>query len=102
MKTLSYNLVKRNYSLENALFFIGNGNLNFGHKVVNFFNAKLSKCIISRFADGEIKIPHIEENVRNRDCIIIQSTSGSSKYNPNDLIMEIFMLVDEKEHHQIV
>lgn len=92
---LSFNLIKNKYCLTNTLIFLGNGNKDFGKRVASyFFPDSLSTCEITRFSDGEIKIPQIEENVRKKDCIIIQSTNGSSNYNVNELLMEVYILTD--------
>ena len=91
---LSYNLIPYNYAISDTLIFIGNGNRDFGLKVSKYFPGCLSKCIIEKFSDGEIKIPPIEENVRQKNCIIIQTISTSSKGSVNDLLMELFILND--------
>jgi ribose-phosphate pyrophosphokinase len=91
---LSYNLIPYNYTVNNMLIFIGNGNRDFGLKVAKYFPGCLSKCIIQKFSDGEIKIPPIEENVRKKDCIIIQTASASTIGTVNDLLMELFILID--------
>ena len=92
---LDYNIIHQEFISKNTLFFIGNGNRDFGLKVASYFNnTQISNCVIERFANGEIKIPKIQENIRKRDCIVIQSVSASSQYNLNDLMMELFVLVD--------
>ena len=92
---LSYNIIHQEFISKNTTFFIGNGNREFGLKVASYFNnSVISKCIVERFASGEIKIPKIQENIRKRDCIIIQSVSATKKYNINDLLMELFVLID--------
>ena len=92
---LEYNILHQEFISKNTLFFIGNGNREFGLKVASYFNnTQISKSIIERFANGEIKIPKIQENIRNRECIIIQSVSATPQYNLNDLMMELFVLID--------
>lgn len=92
---LEYNILHQEFISKNTLFFIGNGNREFGLKVASYFNnTQISNSIIERFANGEIKIPKIQENIRKRDCIIIQSVSATPQYNLNDLMMELFVLID--------
>jgi len=92
---LDYNIIHQEFISKNTLFFVGNGNREFGLKVASYFkNTQLSTCIVERFANGEIKIPKIQENIRKRDCIVIQSVSATSQYNLNDLMMELFVLID--------
>lgn len=92
---IAYNIIHQEFISKNTTFFIGNGNRDFGLKVASHFNnTVISNCIIERFANGEIKIPKIQENIRKRDCIIIQSVSATAQYNLNDLLMELFVLID--------
>ncbi len=92
---LDYNIIHQEFISKNTLFFVGNGNREFGLKVASYFNnTQLSNCIVERFANGEIKIPKIQENIRKRDCIVIQSVSATSQFNLNDLMMELFVLID--------
>jgi len=92
---LDYNIIHQEFISKNTLFFVGNGNREFGLKVASYFNnTQLSNCVVERFANGEIKIPQIQENIRKRDCIVIQSVSATSQFNLNDLMMELFVLVD--------
>lgn len=101
MNYLTYNFVPKCEELltkteNNPLLFIGNGNYNLGLNIAKHLEktVTLSDCKIQRFSDGEIKIPHIKEHIRNRDCIIIQSISKCYNNSVNDLLMELFILVD--------
>ena len=92
---IEYNIIHQEFISKNTTFFIGNGNRDFGLKVASYFNnSVISKCVVERFASGEIKIPKIQENIRKRDCVIIQSVSATAQYNLNDLLMELFVLID--------
>lgn len=91
---LKYNLVPHTFNSSNTTIFVGNGNVNLGKKIAEYFPHCLSSCVISKYSDGEIKIPKIEENVRKRDCIIIQTAGVSTKGSVNDLLMELFILID--------
>ncbi|VVU94442.1 N-terminal domain of ribose phosphate pyrophosphokinase [seawater metagenome] len=91
---LSYNLISHSYSINDMVIFVGNGNRDFGLKVAKYFPGCLSNCIINRFSDGEIRIPPIQENIRKKDCILIQSVSCSTQGSVNDILMEMFVLID--------
>ena len=93
---IRYQIVDNTFNHDNALLFVGNGNVDFGCRVASCFQScNLSSCRISKFANGEIKIPKIKENIRKRDCIIIQSICNSKEFGSvNDLLMELFVLID--------
>ena len=102
---LEYNICKlktKVSTLNNTVFLIGNGNREFGLKVANTFQ-KTYDCIVSqckpgKFANGEIKIDSIKENIRQKDIILIQSIintkEGENIYSVNDLFMELCTMVD--------
>lgn len=98
MSEIKYNFIPKfdDETKNNPLLFIGNGNLDLGLKISEHLKltTTLSKCRILRFKDGEVKIPPIEENIRNRNCIIIQSISQTPDNSVNDLLMELFILID--------
>ena len=93
---IRYQIVDNTFNHDNALLFVGNGNVDFGCRVASCFQCcNLSSCRIGRFANGEIKIPKIKENIRKRDCIVIQSICDSNEFGSvNDLLMELFVLID--------
>lgn len=93
---IQYQIVSNTFNHANALLFVGNGNIDFGCRVASCFQpSNLSKCRIDRFANGEIKIPKIKENIRKRDCIVIQSICDNIEFGSvNDLLMELFVLID--------
>eukprot|EP00002_Diphylleia_rotans_P031930 TRINITY_DN665_c0_g1_i1.p1 TRINITY_DN665_c0_g1~~TRINITY_DN665_c0_g1_i1.p1 ORF type:complete len:330 (-),score=99.49 TRINITY_DN665_c0_g1_i1:424-1413(-) len=68
--------------------FSGLGSADFAAKVSQHIGQPVGKAIISRFADGEIQI-QIEENIRNANTYVIQSTSQPV----NENLMELFLLV---------
>jgi ribose-phosphate pyrophosphokinase len=59
-----------------------------GESVAAEFGVELGKVTIQRFSDGEFQ-PSIEETVRGKDVIIIQST-----FPPSDNLMELLLLID--------
>lgn len=61
---------------------------NLGEKIARALNLELGNVIIQRFSDGEFQ-PSIEETVRGKDVIIIQST-----FPPSDNLLELLLLID--------
>lgn len=72
--------------------FTGNANPGLAENIAKALNIPLSQAHIGRFADGEINI-HINENVRNCDVYILQSTCPSENGSVNDNLMELYLLV---------
>jgi ribose-phosphate pyrophosphokinase len=88
----------RSSELQNTVFLVGNGNRNFGIKIAQNFKEKYD-CIISShcpdyFASGEVYIKPIENNIRQRDIVIIQSMIQTENKSVNDLLMELYLLID--------
>lgn len=52
----------------------------------------LTPVTLTRFSDGEIKIK-IEENIRNAEVFVIQSTCSNGLSSINDSIMELYLLI---------
>ena len=74
---------------QEPLLFAGNSNPDLARRIAAYLGRELGRLNLQRFSDGEIFV-EIEENVRGRDCFIIQSTSQPV----NDNIMELLILVD--------
>ena len=91
---ITYNIIPTSLRTHDTILFAGNGNIDFVKKVAKYFPKCLSDCEITTFSDGEVRIPHIKENVRNHDCVIIQTVGISTKKTINDLLMELFILID--------
>jgi ribose-phosphate pyrophosphokinase len=66
----------------------GSASMYLGESVAREFGVELGKVLIQRFSDGEFQ-PSIEETVRGKDVIIIQST-----FPPSDNLMELLLLID--------
>ena len=64
--------------------FAGNGNLALGTEVCKLLGINLGRATVGSFADGEVNI-QIHENVRGKDCYILQPTSPPVNNN----IMEV-------------
>ena len=61
---------------------------NLGEKIAQALGLGLGNVIIQKFSDGEFQ-PSIEETVRGKDVIIIQST-----FPPSDNLLELLLLID--------
>lgn len=59
-----------------------------GQSIAQHLGLDLGNVIIQRFSDGEFQ-PSIEETVRGKDVIIVQST-----FPPSDNLMELLLLID--------
>jgi len=68
--------------------FSGNGNLALSLEICRYLGINLGKATVGRFADGEANIV-IHENVRGKDCYIIQPTCPPV----NDNIMELLLMI---------
>jgi ribose-phosphate pyrophosphokinase len=66
----------------------GSASQYLGETIARDFGVELGKVIIQRFSDGEFQ-PSIEETVRGKDVVIIQST-----FPPSDNLMELLLLID--------
>jgi len=89
-----YKIIPTSLYTHNTIIFMGNGNLDFAKRVASYFPKCVSDCKISRFSNGEVRIPHIKENVRMKNCVVIQTIDISTQGSVNDLLMELFILVD--------
>jgi ribose-phosphate pyrophosphokinase len=76
--------------MENAMVKIlaGSASKYMGESIAREFGIPLGNVIIQRFSDGEFQ-PSIEETVRGKDVIIVQST-----FPPSDNLMELLLLID--------
>lgn len=72
--------------------FAGNACKDLAESVAQYLGIQLSKVQIDRYNDGEIKIK-VEENIRNAEVFIIQSTCPSWTGSVNDNLMELFLLI---------
>lgn len=71
------------------MVFTGNANPQLAQDVVNHMSIPLGKAIVGRFSDGEVMV-EIMENVRGRDCFVVQPTCAPT----NDNLMELLVLID--------
>ncbi len=66
----------------------GSASKYIGESIAREFGIPLGNVIIQRFSDGEFQ-PSIEETVRGKEVIIVQST-----FQPSDNLMELLLLID--------
>ncbi len=66
----------------------GSASVYLGESIAQELQMTLGNVIIQRFSDGEFQ-PSIEETVRGRDVIIVQST-----FPPADNLLELLLLID--------
>ncbi len=69
--------------------FSGTSNPQLGHAIAASLGIKVGKTIIERFPDGETLIK-LEDDVRGRDCFIVQSTCPPV----NENLMELLIFID--------
>ncbi|MBU0951302.1 MAG: ribose-phosphate pyrophosphokinase [Elusimicrobia bacterium] len=69
--------------------FSGNANPELAEAIAKELGINLGKIFVNTFSDGEIRVK-IEENVRGKDCYIIQPTCPPV----NDHIMELLIIMD--------
>jgi ribose-phosphate pyrophosphokinase len=74
---------------ESLMVFTGNANPLLAHSVVRRLNIPLGQSSVSKFSDGEIMV-ELLENVRGKDCFVLQSTCAPT----NDNLVEILLMVD--------
>ncbi len=74
---------------QDLVLFSGNSNPELAQSIAKHLNLPLGNAVVRNFSDGEIWV-EVEENVRGRDCFIIQSTSHPVNRN----IMELLIMVD--------
>ncbi|MGA2549369.1 MAG: ribose-phosphate pyrophosphokinase [Burkholderiaceae bacterium] len=74
---------------EGVMLFTGNANPQLAAAVAKNLNQPLGKAIVGRFSDGEVNI-EIQENVRGKDVVVLQSTCAPT----NDNLMELVVMVD--------
>ena len=76
-------------SSANLMVFTGTANPKLASEVAAHLNISVGRATVGRFSDGEV-IVEIMENVRGRDCFILQSTCAPT----NDHLMEIMVMCD--------
>ncbi|TWG83846.1 ribose-phosphate pyrophosphokinase [Cupriavidus gilardii J11] len=76
-------------SSDGLMVFTGNANPKLAEAVVQHLGIPLGKALVGRFSDGEVQV-EIQENVRGKHVIVLQSTCQPT----NDNLMELMVMVD--------
>jgi ribose-phosphate pyrophosphokinase len=74
---------------EHLMILAGNANPQLAAAVAKRLNLRLGNASVGRFSDGEVMI-ELLENVRGRDCFVVQSTCMPT----NDNLMEVVIMID--------
>ncbi|MBE0624867.1 MAG: ribose-phosphate pyrophosphokinase [Burkholderiales bacterium] len=74
---------------EHLMIFAGSANPQLAAAVAKRLNIPLGGVSVGRFSDGEVMI-ELMENVRGRDCFVLQSTCTPT----NDNLMEVLIMID--------
>ncbi|MEN3013594.1 MAG: ribose-phosphate pyrophosphokinase [Endomicrobiia bacterium] len=69
--------------------FSGNANIELYKEIVANLSIPEGRIYVGRFADGEIEVK-IEENIRGKDCFVVQPTSPPV----NENLMELLVIID--------
>ncbi|MBL4679208.1 MAG: ribose-phosphate pyrophosphokinase [Pseudomonadales bacterium] len=69
--------------------FTGNAHTVLANRVVDRLRMELGTADVGRFSDGEVSV-EINDNVRGKDCFIIQPTCAPT----NDNLMELIVMAD--------
>ena len=78
-----------NSCVSSMMVFSGNSNLELSKGIVRKLNMSLGMASVGRFSDGEVTV-EIEENVRDKDVFVIQSTCAPT----NENLMELLVMID--------
>lgn len=69
--------------------FAGNANPELAQKIAKYLNIQVGEMMLTRFADGEIRVK-IEESARGCNVFIVQPTCSPA----NDNVMELMIMLD--------
>jgi len=69
--------------------FTGNANPALAHAVAEYLDVEIGKADVGTFSDGECSI-EIGENVRGKDCFVLQSTCAPANVH----LMELLIMMD--------
>jgi len=73
---------------DNVKIFAGSASKDLAQRIASSYGVELGDVNLQRFSDGEIQTS-IEETVRGKDVIIVQST-----FPPSDNLFELLLMVD--------
>ena len=81
--------LRNEMAYDSLMVFTGNANPKLAQDVVRHLNIHLGRASVGRFSDGEVMV-ELLENVRGKDCFVLQSTCTPT----NDNLMEVMLMVD--------
>jgi ribose-phosphate pyrophosphokinase len=79
----------RSPSTHPLMLIAGNSNIDLWEEISEHLGIPLTRTLVSRFSDGEIRV-QVEESVRDAHCFILQSTCAPV----NENLMELLLLID--------
>ena len=71
------------------MIFSGNAHPALAHDIAHHLGLPMGKANVGRFSDGEVMV-EIMENIRGRDCYVVQPTCAPTADN----FMELLVMVD--------
>lgn len=71
------------------IIFTGNANPLLAQNICHYLQLELGKSLVTKFSDGEIQV-EIQENVRGKHAVVLQSTCAPT----NDNLMELMIMID--------
>lgn len=74
---------------EKLKIFSGNSNRELAEEIAKNLNIEVGRALVTRFVNGEVRVK-IEENVREADVFVVQSTS----HPVNDHLVELLIMID--------
>jgi ribose-phosphate pyrophosphokinase len=74
---------------ESIIIFTGNSNPHLAKSVATHLHSELGKSLVTKFSDGEVQV-EIQENVRGKHVVVLQSTCAPT----NDNLMELMLMID--------
>jgi ribose-phosphate pyrophosphokinase len=75
--------------MQKLTLFTGNANPKLARDIASYLDVALGKADVGNFSDGEVAVD-ILENVRGRDCFVLQSTCAPA----NSHLMELLVMID--------
>jgi len=78
-----------NSDMQDLKLFSGNANIALAGSVAAYLDMGVGRAEVSSFSDGECNV-EIGENVRGRDCFVLQSTCAPA----NAHLMELLIMID--------
>ncbi|MAI79796.1 MAG: phosphoribosylpyrophosphate synthetase [Deltaproteobacteria bacterium] len=75
--------------MQDLRLFCGNANQKLTRDVAAYLGIEVGRADVGTFSDGECSV-EIGENVRGKDCFVVQSTCG----NANIHLMELLIMID--------